>query len=129
MVLYAKLDVARYVQQIAGIGQPQPRVPSNIGLVLPRGVYGNIDDVIPPHRPHVAQKGRVQHRAHMTYNEDNADLDGAGATRAIVLPALPPGVKFTITSTIIQSLNLKGMFRGEACDDANQHLMNFVGMC
>ncbi|XP_015160357.1 uncharacterized protein [Solanum tuberosum] len=39
--------------------------------------------------------------------EDDADLDGAGATGAVVLPALPPGVKFTITSTMIQLLNLK----------------------
>jgi len=45
-----------------------------------------------------------------------------------VLPALPPGVKFTITSTMIQLLNLKGMFRGEAGDYANQHLMNFVAI-
>ncbi|KAH0669197.1 hypothetical protein KY289_023690 [Solanum tuberosum] len=65
----------------------------------------------------------------MMYEEDNADLDGAGAIGAIVLPALPPGVKFTITSTMIQLLNLKGMFRGAAGDDANQHLMNFVAIC
>lgn len=31
---------------------------------------------------------------------------------------LPPGVKFTITSTLIQLLKLKGMFRGVAGDDA-----------
>uniref|UniRef100_M1DMX4 Integrase core domain containing protein n=1 Tax=Solanum tuberosum TaxID=4113 RepID=M1DMX4_SOLTU len=43
----------------------------------------------------------------MTYEEDDADLDGVGATGAIVLPTLPPGVKFTITSTMIQRLNLK----------------------
>ncbi|XP_015169534.1 uncharacterized protein [Solanum tuberosum] len=41
------------------------------------------------------------------YEEHDVDLDGAGATGAIVLPALPPGVKFTITSTMIQLLNLK----------------------
>ena len=41
-----------------------------------------------------------------------------------MLPALPPSVKFTITSTMIQLLNLKGMFRGASGDDANQHLMN-----
>jgi len=46
-----------------------------------------------------------------------------------VLPVLPPGVKFTITNIIIQLLNLKGLFRGAAGDDANQHLMNFVAIC
>ncbi|KAK4723992.1 hypothetical protein R3W88_026771 [Solanum pinnatisectum] len=67
--------------------------------------------------------------AHMMYEEDDADLDGAGATGTIVLYALPLGVKFTITSTMIQLLYLKGMFRGAAGDDANQHLMNFVVIC
>ncbi|KAK4707200.1 hypothetical protein R3W88_033252 [Solanum pinnatisectum] len=64
----------------------------------------------------------------MMYEEDDADFNGAGATGAIVLPALPPGVKFTITSAMIQLLNLKGMFRGVTGDDANQHLMNFVAI-
>ncbi|KAK4710004.1 hypothetical protein R3W88_004517 [Solanum pinnatisectum] len=68
-------------------------------------------------------------RAHMMYEEDDLDLDRAGAIGAIVLLALPPGVKFTITSTMIQLLNLKGMFRGAVGDDANQYLMNFVAIC
>ncbi|KAK4718009.1 hypothetical protein R3W88_016347 [Solanum pinnatisectum] len=65
----------------------------------------------------------------MMYDEDEADLDGVGATRAILLPALPSIVNFTITSTMIQLLNLKGMFSGAAGDDAKQHLMNFVVIC
>ncbi|KAK4724306.1 hypothetical protein R3W88_027085 [Solanum pinnatisectum] len=68
-------------------------------------------------------------RAHMMYEEDDLDLNGDGAIGAIVLPTLPLGVKFTITSTMIQLLNLKGMFRGVASNDANQHLMNFVAIC
>ncbi|KAK4706605.1 hypothetical protein R3W88_033837 [Solanum pinnatisectum] len=64
----------------------------------------------------------------MMYEEDDLDLDGVGATRAIVLPVLPLGFNFTITSTMIQLLNLKGMFRGVTGDDANQHLMNFVAI-
>ncbi|KAK4715893.1 hypothetical protein R3W88_014231 [Solanum pinnatisectum] len=63
------------------------------------------------------------------YEEDGLDLDGAGPTVAIVLPPLPPGVKFKITSTMIQLMNLKDMFMGTAGDDANQHLMNFVAIC
>ena len=87
----------------------------------PRAVEENIavDEIIPPHRQPIAPRGRAQHPAHMMYDEDDADLDGVGATGAIVLPALPPGVKFTITSTMIQLLNLKGMFRGAAGDYAN----------
>jgi len=88
-----------------------------------------VDGLIPPQCKPIAPRGRAQHPAHMMYDEDDADLDGAGATGAIVLPALPLGVKFTITSTMIQLLNLKGMFRGAAGDDANQHLMNFVAIC
>jgi len=32
----------------------------------------------------------------------------------------------TITSTMIQLLNLKEIFRGTVGEDANQHLMNFM---
>ena len=41
LVLEAELDVARHVQQ-------------NVGLVPPRRVDGNRDDVLPLHRPPVA---------------------------------------------------------------------------
>ncbi|XP_015164447.1 uncharacterized protein [Solanum tuberosum] len=44
-------------------------------------------------------------------------------------PIAPRGVRFTITSMMIQLLNLKGMFRGAAGDDTNQHLTNFVAIC
>ena len=44
---------------------------------------------------------------------------------AIVLPTQPPSVKFTITSTTTQLLNVKGMYRGATDDDANKHLINF----
>lgn len=60
------------------------------------------------------------------YGEDDVDLDGSGATGAIVLPTLPPGVKFTITSTMIQLLNLKRIFRGAVGDDLNHHLMKLM---
>ncbi|KAH0639329.1 hypothetical protein KY290_036590 [Solanum tuberosum] len=87
----------------------QPNVVNN----QPRAVDENIavDEIISLHRQPIAPR------------------DGAGATRVIVLPALPPGVKFRITNTMIQLLNLKGMFRETAGDDANQHLMNFVAIC
>ncbi|KAK4729684.1 hypothetical protein R3W88_022672 [Solanum pinnatisectum] len=68
-------------------------------------------------------------RAHMVFEEDYLDLASVGATGAIVLLLLPLGVKFNSTSTMIQLLNLKGMFRGVTSDDSNQHLMNFVAIC
>ncbi|KAK4729581.1 hypothetical protein R3W88_022569 [Solanum pinnatisectum] len=58
-----------------------------------------------------------------------SDLDGARATEAIMLSTLPRGVKFTITSTMIQLLNLNDMFKGVAGDDDNQHRINFVAIC
>ncbi|KAH0706286.1 hypothetical protein KY289_011362 [Solanum tuberosum] len=91
--------------------------------------HPGVKEIAPPHRQPLAPTGRAQHPAHMMYEEDDLDLDRAGATGAIVLPVLPPGVKFTITSTMIKLLNLKGIFRGAAGDDANQHLMNFVAIC
>ncbi|KAK4707280.1 hypothetical protein R3W88_033127 [Solanum pinnatisectum] len=109
---------ARGVQQNSGNNQPRV-VDENRG----------VDRLIPPQRKPIAPRGTAQHPAHMMYDEDDADLDGAGATGAIVLPSLPRGVKFTITNTMIQLLNLKGMFKGVAGDDANQHLMNFMAIC
>ncbi|PHT28016.1 hypothetical protein CQW23_32386 [Capsicum baccatum] len=63
------------------------------------------------------------------FDDDDDDLDGAGATRAIILPPLAPGPKFNITSTMIQLLKLKGLFGGLAGDDPNKHLINFISTC
>ncbi|KAH0665402.1 hypothetical protein KY285_026608 [Solanum tuberosum] len=80
----------------------------------PRVVDENIavDEIILPYRQPIAPRGRAQHPIGMIYVEDDLDLDGAGATGAIVLPTLPPGVIFKITNTMIQLLNLKDMFMG-----------------
>ncbi|KAK4717873.1 hypothetical protein R3W88_016211 [Solanum pinnatisectum] len=110
-------EVQRTLRKMQNAGINQPKVVDEN-----RGVEG----VVHPQRQPIALRGRAQHPAHMMYEEDDVDLDRARATGAIVLPALPPGVKFTITSTMIQLLNLKGMFRPAIGDDANQHLMNFV---
>lgn len=55
----------------------------------------------------------------MIYEEYDADLFGAEDTGAIVLPVLLPGVKFTITGTIIQLFILEGMLRDVVGDYAN----------
>ncbi|KAH0722910.1 hypothetical protein KY289_005954 [Solanum tuberosum] len=129
--LEAEIDVARNVYQTAGIQQPRPGVQQNVGFNQPRVLDENrgVEGLIHPQHQPIAPWCRAQTPAHMMYEEDDADLDGAGATGDIVLLALPPGVKFTITITMIQLLNLKGMFRGASGDDANQHLMNFVAIC
>lgn len=49
-------------------------------------------------------------------------------TRAIIIPTLPPNVKFDITSVVNQLLNLKGVFVGLPTDDTNMHLTNFIGI-
>lgn len=51
------------------------------------------------------------------------------STEAIILFTLPPGVKFHITSSMIQFLNLKDVFVGLAMDDANMNLINIIGIC
>ncbi|KAH0743086.1 hypothetical protein KY290_031079 [Solanum tuberosum] len=119
--LEAEIDAARNVHQTAGINQPKLGVQQNAGINQHRVVDENkeVEGVVHPQHQPIAPRGRAQHPAHMMYEEDDADLDRAGATGAIVLPTLPPGVKFTITSTMIQLLNLKGMFRGATGDDAS----------
>ena len=62
-------------------------------------------------------------------NDNDDGLDGAGAMGAIITPPLAPGAKFNVTSTMIQLLNLKGLFGGLPGDDLNLHLVNFVTIC
>ncbi|PHT55057.1 hypothetical protein CQW23_03543 [Capsicum baccatum] len=62
----------------------------------------------------------------LAFDDVDDDLDGAGATGAIIPPPLAPGAKFNITSTMIKLLQLKGLFGGLAGDDSNMHLINFI---
>lgn len=59
-----------------------------------------------------AARGRanLQPAVQFDLDEENDNLDKAGATGAVILPPLAPGVKFNITSTMIQLLNLKWVF-------------------
>ncbi|PHT48061.1 hypothetical protein CQW23_12269 [Capsicum baccatum] len=68
-------------------------------------------------------------RRAIPFDDDDDDLDGAGATGTIIPPLLAPGAKFNIMSTMIQLLQLKGLFGGLAGDDPNMHLINFISTC
>ncbi|PHT30167.1 hypothetical protein CQW23_30243 [Capsicum baccatum] len=83
--------------------------------------------VIPANRRDRQAKFRPEYcTMQMPFDDDDDYLDGAGATGAIIPPPLAPGSKFNITSTMIQLLQLKGLFGGLAGDDLNMHLINFI---
>ncbi|PHT40482.1 hypothetical protein CQW23_19336 [Capsicum baccatum] len=67
--------------------------------------------------------------AQVPFDDNDDDLDGAGATRAIIPPPLAPRAKFNFTSTMIQLLQLKGLFGGLGDDDPNMYLINFISTC
>ncbi|PHT45173.1 hypothetical protein CQW23_14331 [Capsicum baccatum] len=84
----------------------------------------------PANRRDCQARFRPERRAmQIPFDDDDDDLDGAGATGAIILPPLAPGANFNITSTMIQLLKLKGLFSGLAGDNPNMHLINFISTC
>uniref|UniRef100_M1DHL4 Uncharacterized protein n=1 Tax=Solanum tuberosum TaxID=4113 RepID=M1DHL4_SOLTU len=52
--------------------------------------HPGVEEIVPPHRQPLAPRSRVHHPAHIMFEEDDLDLDGVGATGAIVLHVLPP---------------------------------------
>lgn len=49
-------------------------------------------------------------------------------TVSIIPPKLTQGAKFYILRAMIQLLNLNGVFASLPVDEANMHIMNFVGI-
>ncbi|KAH0765023.1 hypothetical protein KY285_000894 [Solanum tuberosum] len=58
-------------------------------------VARGVEQIDPPHRQPLAPRGQAQQPTHMAFEEDDLDLDGAGATGAIALHEIP-GVSQTV---------------------------------
>ncbi|PHT72601.1 hypothetical protein T459_23386 [Capsicum annuum] len=80
-------------------------------------------------RNRLFREKRVYQPVQYNLNDDDDGMDREGATGTIIPLPLAPGEIFNITSTMIQLLNLKGLFGGLLGDDPNLHLVNFVTIC
>lgn len=78
-----------------------------------------VNEIVSPHHQPLALRVRAKQPTHMMYEEDDLELDKDWSSRAIVLHVLHQGLKFIISNTMMQLLNLKGMFRDAAANNVN----------
>ncbi|PHT54858.1 hypothetical protein CQW23_03344 [Capsicum baccatum] len=120
--LIGRMDAQRDIERRAA-QQEQARLAA---LAAAQVHQQNIDN---PGRDRQARFRPERRPMKIPFDDDDDDLDGAGATGAIIPSPLAPGANFNITNTMIQLLQLKGLFGGLAGDDLNMHLVNFISTC
>ena len=62
-------------------------------------------------------------------NMNDVDPDQIGSAGAIRLPPTVGNVVFHVTGTMLQLLQMKGLFGGNANEDPHDHIRNFLDVC
>ena len=93
-------------------------------IPAPVDVLGQLLPDAPGEHQQRGQNPAPRHQAYYSGYDNIADSDGP-----LVLPLLPPGHTFLVTSSLMQLLTARGLFSGLPSEDPHAHIAKVRAVC